>query len=181
MAIRLTEMRLRQIIREEARRLNEGANTRYEALAMHKILGGGGGYRSEADNRLYQAVQKAWWKVSKDAGLPLDALDNLYKKTVLPTRGYISQGTWGAVSPQEEQIAAMEDFIVAADSMLGGSIVDLTLAALSPTQSKLFSTRMGQHRPKTEEEKAAEKARRREAGLRGAGARGSIDYSRYGG
>jgi hypothetical protein len=180
MAIRLTETRLRQIIREEVASLNEGANTRYEALAMHKILGGGG-YRSEADNRLYQAVQKAWWKVSKDAGLPLDAVGNLYKKTVLPTQGYISQGTWGAESPQEEQIAAVEDFIVAADSMLGGSIVDLTLAALSPTQSKLFSTRMGQHRPKTEEEKAAEKARRREAGLRGAGAHGSIDYSRYGG
>ena len=168
MAIRLTESKLRQIIREEVANLNEGANTSYEARAFFQIISG---YERSDDAALKQAIYKAWWKVSKDAGLDMGAIMDLYTRIM---RGV--QGTGADVT-----IAALEDFIEQADSMLGGSLIELTTAALSPTRANHFSMRMRQHRPKTEEEKAEEKARRSAAALRGHGARGSVDYSRYGG
>lgn len=177
MAIRLTESRLRQIIREEVASLNESANTSYEAQALFNI------WDTRSDIPLRAAIEKAWWNVSKDAGLPLDAVGELYKRT---TRGAWGTRAPGADFPQGRQpddviIAALEDFIEQADSMLGGSLIELTTAALSPTRANQLSMRMRQHRPKTEDEVAAEKSRRRDAALRGHGARGSIDYSRYGG
>ena len=180
MAIRLTESRLRQIIREEVASLNEGANTSYEARALFKIWDA---HEYHEDAKLRYAIDKAWWTVCKDAGLPMDALRNLWKRTADSVWGTYAPG---ADFPQGRQsddviIAAIEDFIEQADSMLGGSLIELTTAALSPTRAKQLSMRMRQHRPKTEDEQAAEKARRSAAALRGHGARGSVDYSRYGG
>ena len=176
MAIRLTESRLRQIIREEVASLNEGANTNYEAQALFKIW-------DALDTKLRDAIDKAWWTVCNDAGLPMDALRNLWKRT---TSGAWGTRAPGADFPQGRQsddviIAAIKDFIEQADSMLGGSLIELTTAALSPTRANQLSMRMRQNRPKTEDEQAAEKARRSAAALRGHGARGSVDYSRYGG
>ena len=183
MAIRLTESRLRQIIREEVASLNEGANTNYEAQALFKIFDTRYESPGSENSKLNQAIDKAWWTVCKNAGLPMDALRNLWKRTM--------NGVWGTYAPgadfpQGRQsddviIAAIKDFIEQADSMLGGSLIELTTAALSPTRANQLSMRMRQNRPKTEDEQAAEKARRSAAALRGHGARGSIDYSRYGG